>query len=199
MLSRIFDSAEHRGAGQPDRREYPAEQQRPAADLESALRLDHPPDVGGVALAEVGDHALLERVELRAERLGLLVGQSYRLAGDLLLDHALGGGDLLVGVDGLNGHGSISFRQRVCSSKRDVDVADGHGHADLHVLRVDARDRAGDEVAHRAAGLATGAAVADAHPASALRGQARGLGLLQQRPAVVVDGDAAVCELHTAA
>ena len=72
MLSRIFDSAQHRGAREPEGREDAAEQQRAAADLQAALRLDDPADVGDVALAEVGDHALLERVEFAAEGLGLL-------------------------------------------------------------------------------------------------------------------------------
>src|SRR6476469_3332228 len=50
----------------------------------------------------------------------------------------------------------------------DVDVADGDGHADLHVLLLGTRHRSGDEVANHAVGLATGTAVADAHSASAL-------------------------------
>ena len=72
--------AEHRGAGQPGRRQEAGEQQRAAADLEGALRLDDAADVVGVLLAEVGDHAFLDGVELAAERVGLLVGQ-----GDLVV------------------------------------------------------------------------------------------------------------------
>ena len=75
-----------------------------------------------------------------------------------------------------------------------LDVADGNGHADLHVLLVGRRDGSGDAVLDRAAGLATGAGVADAHPASALRGEACGLCLLEQRATVVGHLDAAVGE-----
>src|SRR5262245_25104100 len=63
--------------------------------------------------------------------------------------------------------------------ERDVAVAYGDGHTDLHVLLFGARHRPGDDVFHRAAGLAAGAAVADAHPAATFGGQARGLRLLQ--------------------
>ena len=81
--------AQHRGAREPERREDAAEEQRPPGDLEAALRLDDPTDVGGVALAEIGDHALLERVEFAAERLGLLGGHGDGLARDGLLDGLL--------------------------------------------------------------------------------------------------------------
>src|ERR1700722_6049576 len=56
---------------------------------------------------------------------------------------------------------SNSFRLQ-----REVDVADGDGHADLHVLLLSARHHAGGQVFHHTAGLAAGAAVTDAHPAS---------------------------------
>jgi hypothetical protein len=46
------------------------------------LRLDHAADVGGVAFPQVGYDAFLERVELCAERLGLLFSQ-----GDVLFGH----------------------------------------------------------------------------------------------------------------
>src|SRR5215208_7014053 len=62
-------------------------------------------------------------------------------------------------------------------SQREVDVTDGDGHADLHVFLVTARHHAGGQVFHHAACLAAGAAVADAHAASAFGGQAGGLGL----------------------
>ena len=48
----------------------------------AALRLDDLADVGRVALAEVGDHAFLERVEFAAERLGLLGSHRHGLACD---------------------------------------------------------------------------------------------------------------------
>src|SRR6187200_3525097 len=71
------------------------------------------------------------------------------------------------------------------SLQRDVDVADGCGHADLHVLVVGGGNRSGDQVLHHAAGLAAGAAVADAHAASAFGREPGVLGLLQPRPAVI--------------
>src|SRR4051812_29835384 len=55
----------------------------------------------------------------------------------------------------------------VSVSEGDIDVADGDGRTDLHVFLLGARHRLSDEVFHRAARLAAGAAVADAHPASA--------------------------------
>ena len=93
-----------------------------AGDLQAALRLDDPADVGGVALAEIGDHALLEGVELTAELLGLLGGHRDGLAGDGFRDGLLLRREVVTVM-------SISFRL-----ERDVDVTDGGGHADLHVL-----------------------------------------------------------------
>ena len=86
MLSRIFDRPSIAVPGEPERREDAAEQQGAATDLECALRLDDSADVGGVALAEVGDDPLLDRVEFAAERLGLLGGHGDGLACDRLGD-----------------------------------------------------------------------------------------------------------------
>ena len=72
MLSRIFDSDERGDAGQPERRQDAEEQRRAAADLEAALRLDDLVDVVAVVLAEVGDDALPDRVELAAEFVDLV-------------------------------------------------------------------------------------------------------------------------------
>ena len=69
--------------------------------------------------------------------------------------------------------------------KGNVDVADGNGHTDLHVRVGCCRHRTGGQVAHDTAGLAACAGMADAHPASAGRVQARRFGLLQQRPAAI--------------
>ena len=76
---------QHRGTREPEGREDAAEQQCASGDLQTALRLDDPANVGGVALAEIGDHALLERIEFTAELLGLLGGQGDGLACDRLL------------------------------------------------------------------------------------------------------------------
>ena len=80
MLSRIFES--------PSTRCRPArpaaesgEQQRAAGDLQAALGLDDAADVVGVALAEVGDHAVADGVELAAELVDLLGGQWDRVLG----------------------------------------------------------------------------------------------------------------------
>ena len=72
--------SQHGGARQPERREDAAEEQRTPTDLQSALRLDDFADVGRVPFAEIGDHALLERVEFAAERLGLLGSHRHGLA-----------------------------------------------------------------------------------------------------------------------
>ena len=165
--------AQHRGARQPERREDAAEQQRPPADLEAALRLDDPADVGGVALAEIGDHAFLECVELAAERLGLLGGHGDGLACDGLLERLLGQ-EWLVTVM------STPFVRARCRRRRR-----GRTRRSARPPRSALDTAPVMRLRHRAAGLAAGAAVADAHPASAFGGQARGLGLLQQRPAVV--------------
>ena len=75
MLSRIFESAERGRPGEPGGRQEAGHQQRAAADLEPALGADHVADVVGVALAEVGEGALADRVELGAERFDLLGGE----------------------------------------------------------------------------------------------------------------------------
>src|SRR6476619_784006 len=84
-------------------------------------------------------------------------------------------------------------------SECDVDVADGSGDADLHVLRFGVRHRARDQVLHHTAGLAAGAAVADTHSTSAIWCEARGLGLLEQWPAIVNRFDATVGEYDSSA
>ena len=91
---------QHRGAGDPRRRGKKSSA-RPA-DLERSLRLDDVADLGGVALAEVGDHAFLERVEFAAERVGLFGGKS---------DPCLWTSSVLLSLQG------------------EFDVADGRGHA----------------------------------------------------------------------
>ena len=75
MLSRIFDSDRARHPGEPGGREEPSEHQPAAGDLEPALGPDHLADVARIALAEVGDDPLADRVELLAEGLDLLGGQ----------------------------------------------------------------------------------------------------------------------------
>ena len=72
-------------------------------DLESALGLDDLTNVGRVALAEVCDDALFQRIELTAERFGLLGCEGDGLAADGLLKSPL----LL--RDGRCSHGSIPF------------------------------------------------------------------------------------------
>jgi hypothetical protein len=57
---------------EPCGREESREHQRAACHLEPALGADYFADVVGVALAEVGDDAPADRVELLAERLDLL-------------------------------------------------------------------------------------------------------------------------------
>src|SRR6202012_1430235 len=80
------------------------------------------------------------------------------------------------------------------SLESDIDIADGNGHADLHVLVGCCRHRTGAQVAHDSAGLAACAGMADAHPASAVRAQPGRFGLLEQRAAIIYDVNAAVRE-----
>ncbi len=63
------------GAADPGGRQEAEEQQAAAGDLEAALGADDPVDVVGVALAEVGDDARADGVELLAEGLELLGGE----------------------------------------------------------------------------------------------------------------------------
>ena len=56
------------GAAEPGGRQEAEEQQAAAGDLEAALGADHAVDVVGVALAEVGDDARADRVELLRRR-----------------------------------------------------------------------------------------------------------------------------------
>ena len=74
MLSRIFDSDSAAVPADPGGRQEAEEQQAAPGDLEAALGADDPGDVVGVALAEVGDDAPADRVELLAEGLELLAG-----------------------------------------------------------------------------------------------------------------------------
>src|ERR1700723_941021 len=88
----------------------------------------------------------------------------------------------------------IGASKSLAGLKGDVDVTDGNGHTDLHVLVGCCRHRAGGQVAHDTAGLAACAGGPDPHPTSAGRVQAGRFGLLQQRAAVVDDVNAAVSE-----
>src|ERR1700722_7643268 len=88
----------------------------------------------------------------------------------------------------------VGASKSLAGLKGDVDVADGNGHTDLHVLVGCCRHRTGGQVAHYTAGLAACAGVADAHPASAGRVQAGRFGLLKQRAAIVDDVTPAVRE-----
>src|ERR1700761_1365991 len=92
----------------------------------------------------------------------------------------------------------ISFSPR-SSLESNFDIADRDGHADLHVFVRAGRDRAGGQVSYGAGGLAPGAGVTDAHPASVLGCQAGGLGLFQQRAAVVSDVNVAFCKADSSA
>jgi hypothetical protein len=69
---------QHRGPGDPRGRQNAGEQQCAPTDFECPLRLDDAPDVARVALAEVGDHTLFQRVELAAKGLGLCGCQGHR-------------------------------------------------------------------------------------------------------------------------
>src|SRR3984885_10092669 len=95
---------------------------------------------------------------------------------------------LILGCDMIGASKSLAGLQR------DVDIADGNGHADLHVLAGCCRHRTGGQIAHYTAGLAACAGVADAHPASAVRVQPGRFGLLQQWAAIIYDVNAAVRE-----
>ena len=75
MLSRIFDSESAAVPAIQAGGRKPANMQAAAADLQAALGADHVADVVGVALAEVGEDALADGVELLAEGLDLLGGQ----------------------------------------------------------------------------------------------------------------------------
>ncbi len=59
-------------AAEPEGRQEAGHEHRAARDLEPALGPDHVADVGDVALAAVGEHALADRVELAAELVELL-------------------------------------------------------------------------------------------------------------------------------
>ena len=74
-------------------------EQRAAGALEGALGLDDAADVVGVGLAEVGDHALADRVELGAELLELLGAEPVGAVADGG-DRGLGGLGGRVGGDG---------------------------------------------------------------------------------------------------
>ena len=132
---------QRRDACEPSRRQRAGEQQPAAGDLETALRLDDPSDVGGVALAEVGDDPVSQLVQLAAERLDLLRCRDV----DVTL---------------------ACVRVSRLRSDFKCDVAGGDGHAQLDVLVLLVGDLAGQDVANRAGGLAAGAGVADAHPAT---------------------------------
>src|ERR1700727_980293 len=90
----------------------------------------------------------------------------------------------------------IGASKSLAGLKGDVDVTDGNGHTDLHVLVGCCRHRTGGQVAHDTAGLAACAGVADAHPASAGGVQPGRFGLLEQWAAIVDDVNAAVRERH---
>ncbi len=81
MLSRIFDTERAAVPAEPGGRKEAEHQQAAAGDLEAALGADDLADVVGVALAEVGDRARADGVELLAEGLELLVGQGGVRAG----------------------------------------------------------------------------------------------------------------------
>src|ERR1700722_4521431 len=98
------------------------------------------------------------------------------------------------GVIVILGCDMIGASWSVMGLKGNVDVTDGNGHANLHVLVGCCRHRTGGQVSHDTAGLAACAGVADAHPASAGGVQPGRFGLLQQRPAVIDDVNAAVRE-----
>jgi hypothetical protein len=79
------------------------EQQPAAADLQCPLGLDDAADVARVALTEVGDHALADRVELAAELLRHLwchrdgpaaddLGAGLSDSGEFLLDERVADG-----------------------------------------------------------------------------------------------------------
>src|ERR1700691_3442981 len=80
----------------------------------------------------------------------------------------------------------------VLGLKGNVDVADGDGHTNLHVLVGRGRHRTSGQVAHDTAGFATCAGMADTHPASTLRGETGRFGLLEKRAAIVDDLNIAV-------
>ena len=119
MLSRIFDS--ERAVTPPTQagREEAGEQQGPAGELQAPLGPHDLLEVVAVALAEVGDGALAEVVELGAEGVDLLGGE---VAG--------GWG---TGMGGSLGRGD---GRRATASEVDDDLAAGDGHAEADGLGV---------------------------------------------------------------
>ncbi len=76
-------------AGDPARPVARSEQQRAAEQRQAPLERDDRADVGGVALAEAGEHLVVDRLELLAELLDLLRGEAAQRALDF--GHGLAG------------------------------------------------------------------------------------------------------------
>ncbi len=85
----VLEDLRRRERGGPEQPGGPVargEELDPSQDHEPAVELDHRLDVGRVALAEVVEDLVVDRVELAPERLDLLLGEARQRALDVLVD-----------------------------------------------------------------------------------------------------------------